>query len=235
MKKQFKLAVLAFISFGIFSVTSCKKDNEDPVIKEGIVRSEIILTEVSGTGVEAHGDHFHGLGNAVEGKKTVIKFDEKGMATANGHLHLEADAIFKMELKAWDYEGNEVQNTYIASQAVADQYKAFLVGGNLKLNANSTNESGAIFQPRELKYGDGTDVTGSGGIGTTGIISYFTVGHDNEGATKEVSYVLRKLNSGVKATVTRNDWNHSDYASRFTGEDVLKLKFEIHVEEGHNH
>jgi len=234
MKKQFKLTALAVIGLGMLTVTSCKKDSDDPIIKEGIERSEIILTEVSGTDVEAHGDHFHGLGNAVEGEKTVIKFDERGTATANGHLHLEADAIYKMELKAWDYEGNEVQNTYIASQTVADQYKAFLVGGNFKLNANSTSESGAIFQPRELKYGDGTDVTGSGGIGTTGIISYFTVGHDNEGATKEVTYVLRKLNSGVKATVTRNDWNHSDYTTRFAGEDLLKLKFEIHAEEGHN-
>jgi len=235
MKKQFKSTALALIGLGMLTVTSCKKDNDDPIIREGIERSEIILTEVSGTGVEAHGDHFHGLANAVEGEKTVIKFNEQGTATANGHLHLEADAIYKMELKAWDYEGNEVQNNYIASQAVADQYKAFLIGGNLKLNANSANESGAIFQPRELKYGDGTDVTGSGGIGTTGIISYFTVGHDNEGATKEITYVLRKLSGGVKATVTRNDWNHIDYATRFAGGDVLKLKFEIHAEEGHHH
>ncbi len=226
--------MLAVIVLGILTVTSCKKDNDDP-IKEGVERSEIILTEVRGTGVEAHGDHFHGLANAVEGEKTVIKFNQQGSATANGHLHLKADAIYKMELKAWDYEGKEVQNNYIASQAVADQYKAFLVGGNLKLNVNSTSESGAIFQPRELKYGDGTDVTGSGGIGTTGIISYFTVGRDNEGAAKEITYVLRKLGSGVKATVSRNDWNHSDYASKFAGEDVLKLKFEIHAEKGHNH
>lgn len=229
MKKQFNLTVLAVIAFGILTVTSCKKDNDDPIIREGIERSEIILTEVSGTAVEAHGDHFHGLANAVEGEKTVIEFNEQGTATANGHLHLEADAIYKMELKVWDYEGNEVQNNYIASQAVADQYKAFLIGGNLLLNAKSTSESGAIFQPRELKYIDGTDVTGSGGIGTTGVISYFTVGHDNVGVTKEVTYVLRKLKSGVKATITRNDWNHSDYATKFAGEDVLKLKFDIHA------
>lgn len=231
MKKQFKLAALAVIGLGMFSITSCKKDNDDPIIKEGIERSELILTEVPG---EAHGDHFHGLGEGTS-QPIVIKFNDKGTATSNGHLHLEADAIYKMELKAWDYNGQEVQNTYIASKAVADNYKAFIVGGNFILNANSADESGAVFQPRELTYGDGTTVTGSGGIAATGIISYFTVGHDNVGATKEVTYVLRKLNSGVKATVTRNDWNHNDYATRFAGEDVLKLKFEIHAEEGHDH
>lgn len=235
MKKQFKLATLVLIGATLFSVTSCKKHKDEPVIKEGIEKAELILTEVSGEGVEAHGDHFHGLTNAVEGEQITIKFNENGIAYSNAHLHLEADAIYKVELKAWDYTGKEVQEIYIANKAIADQYKAFLIGGNFILNANSTNETGAIFQPRELKYGDGTDVTGSGGIGTTGIISYFTVGHDNEGSTKEVTYVLRKLKSGIKETITRNDWNHDDYASKFAGEDVLKLSFEIHAEEGHNH
>lgn len=230
MKKQIKLATLALLGLATLSITSCKKDKEDPIIKEGIERSELTFTEISGNDVEAHGDHFHGLGTAVEGKKTVVKFNQSGTATSGGHLHLEADGVYKIELKAWDYTGKEVQNDYIISKTVADNYKAFLIGGNFKLNANSTNESGALFQPRELKYGDGTDVTGTGGIGTTGIISYFTVGHDNEGATKNVNYVLRKLNSGVKATVTRNDWNHNDYATKFAGSDVLKLKFEIHAE-----
>lgn len=230
MKKQIKLATLLLMGAAMFSITSCKKDKEDPILKEGIERSELIFTEISGTDVEAHGDHFHGLGTAVEGKKTVVKFNESGTATANGHLHLEADGFYKIELKAWDYTGKEVQNDYITSKTVADSYKAFLVGGNFILNANSTSESGALFQPRELKHGDGTDVTGSGGIGTTGIISYFTIGHDNEGATKNVTYVLRKLNAGVKTTITRNDWNHNDYTSKFAGSDVLKLKFEIHAE-----
>jgi hypothetical protein len=224
-----KLFLMLTIVAALFN--ACKKE-ENPISKEGIERSEIIFTEVSGTDVEAHGDHFHGLANAVEGAKTTVKFDDKGVATANGHLHLEADAIYKLELKAWDYTGKEVQNDFIASKAVADNFKAFIVGGNFILNANSTSESGAIFQPRELKHTDGTDVTGAGGIGTTGVLGYFTIGHDNEGATKNVSYVLRKVNTGVKATITRNDWNLTDYASKFAGQDVLKLNFEIHA--GHH-
>ncbi|WP_256011925.1 hypothetical protein [Desertivirga xinjiangensis] len=227
--KSLKFAFFAAIII-VSSVTSCKKDDNDPEpIKEGIERSELILTEVNG---HAHGDHFHDLADIPGATPIVIKFDEKGTATANGHLHLEADAIYKIQLKTWDYTGKEVQNDYIASKAVADNYKAFLVGGNLILNQNTQNESGAIFQPREATYGDGTAV--SGAIQTTGILSYFTLGHENEGE-KEVSYILRKLNNGVKATITRGDWNHNDYATKFAGEDVLKLKFEIHAEGGHDH
>ena len=120
-----------FLMFAIVAAlfAACKKE-ENPIAKEGIERSEIIFTEVSGTDVEAHGDHFHGLANAIEGAKTTVKFNDKGIATANGHLHLEADAIYKLELKAWDYTGKEVQNDFIASKAVADNFKAFIIGGN---------------------------------------------------------------------------------------------------------
>ncbi len=225
MKKQIKLATIALLGIVTFSITSCKKD-KTPIIEE---RSELIFTKVTGTGVVAHSDHFDGLGGAVEGTKTVIKFDKNGTATSGGHLHLDPDGIYKIELKTWDNTGKEIQNDFIANKATADNYKAFLVGGSFVLNVNSPDEEGAIFQPRETTYGDGTAVTGSGGIGTTGIISYFIVGHDNEGE-KDVTFVLRKLNSGVKATITRKDWNRNDYATAFGGSDVLKLKFEIHAE-----
>lgn len=233
MNKQNKFAVLALLGLTVFFLSSCDKDDGDDPIPEGIQRSELILTEVSGETVEAHGDHFHGLDGGTEGESIVIKFDENGVATANGHLHLEADAVYKIELKAWDYTGTEVQDDFIANKATADQYKAFLVGGNLVLNPDSDHESGAIFQPREQTYGDGTAVEGK--YETTGILSYFTIGHDNEGPTKEITYVLRKLDPGVKATIERTDWNRNDYAAIFAGENVLELKFEIHAEHGHDH
>ncbi len=229
MKKLVKLKMLAVLGAAILAITSCKKDKETP-LQEGIERSELIFTEVGGLGVEAHGNHFHGLANAVEGTQTVVKFNQQGKAIANGHLHLEPNAIYKVELKAWDYRGKEVQNDFIKDKATADQYKAFLIGGNLMLNASTTSQTGAIFQPRELTYGDQTDVSGAGGIGTTGVISYFTVGEDNKGATIEMRYVLRKLNTDVKATITRNDWNRMDYANVFGGQDVLNLRFEVHPE-----
>lgn len=233
MKKQNKFAALALAGITLFSLASCNKDDDKDPIKEGIERAELTLTEVSGEGVEAHGDHFHGLNDAVDGESIVVKFDENGVATSNGHLHLEADAVYKIQLKAWDYTGKEVQNDFVASKSVADNYKAFLIGGDFILNPDSDHESGAIFQPRDQTYGDGTAVDGK--YETTGILSYLTVGHDNEGPTKEVTYVLRKLDAGVKAKIERVDWNRSDYATAFPGEDVLKLNFEIHAEEGHDH
>lgn len=233
MTKQLKSVAIAFIAAAVLFVSSCKKEDDTAIVKEGIERSEIILTEVTGTAVEAHGDHFHGLTDLTPGTPIVIKFDENGVATANGHLHLEADAVYKLELKAWDYAGKEVQNQFIENKATADQFKAFLVGGNLILNKDSQSESGAIFQPKEANYADGTAVTGQ--YETTGVLTYLTIGHDNEGPTKTLTYVLRKLEKDVKTKITRSDWNHSDYAAKFAGQDVLKLKFEIHVEEGHSH
>lgn len=225
--KKILLAAVLFVSV----LSACKKDNEDP-IQEGIERAELIFTEVDG---HAHGDHFHDLADKTGVTPIVVKFNNKGAAISGGHMHIEAEAVYKIQLKAWDYTGKEVQNDFIANQATADNYKAFLVGGNFILNANTTDESGAIFQPRETTYGDGTAVSGTGGIGTTGILSYFTVGHSNEGATKELSFILRKVNAGVKATITRNDWNRVDYDNVFGGQDVLKLNFEVHAEEGHLH
>lgn len=233
MKNQNKLTLLALIGLTVFSLASCKKDGDPDPIREGIERSQLILTEINGDAVEAHGDHFHGLGDGTEGESVTITFDENGIATENGHLHLEADAIYKVELKAWDYTGRSVEGDFIASKAVADNYKAFLVGGDFILNPDSDHESGAIFQPREQQYGDGSAVNGQ--FETTGVLSYFTIGHDNEGPTTEVTYVLRKLSGGVKETITRTDWNRNDYANAFSGENVLELKFEIHAEEHHHH
>lgn len=233
MKKQNKFAVLALVGLTVFSVVSCDKDDDADPIPDGIQRAELILTEVAGESLHPHGDHFHGLGDAVEGESTVIQFNENGIATANGHLHLEADAVYKIQLKAWDYTGKEVQDDFIATKGEADNYKAFLIGGEFILNPDTEDESGAIFQPREQAYGDGTAVGGA--AETTGILSYFTIGHANEGATKEVTYVLRKLNPGVKASITRSHWNRGDYAEAFPGENVLELNFEIHAEHGHDH
>ncbi|KGE15946.1 hypothetical protein [Sphingobacterium deserti] len=226
------LAGLGFV-FSVGSMTSCKNDNEVEPIKEGIERSEITLTSASGESVSAHGDHFHGLDGGTEGEKIVITFDETGKATQNGHLHLPSEAVYKLELKAWDYNGVEVQNQFIANKATADLYKAFLIGGDFVLNTDTQDETGAIFQPRESKYVDGTAVNGK--YEMTGIVSYFTAGHRNEGATKKVAFVLRKLEAGVKAKVERVDWNRTDYKTVFPGTDILELKFEIHSEGEHAH
>jgi hypothetical protein len=220
MKSIIKVVAVFFLGIGVFS---CKDDDVEVATKE---RSELIFTELSGEGVEGHGDHFHGLAAAIEGKSTSVTFDKNGTATANGHLHLEAEKIYKIQLKTWNAEGVEIQNDFIANKAVADNYKAFLVGGNFVLNPNSANEEGALFQTREVSYGDGTAVTGQ--YETTGVTSYFIAGHENEGE-KDVTFVLRKLDAGVKAKITRVDWNRNDYNTAFSGENTLELKFEMHL------
>jgi hypothetical protein len=233
LKTNRLLTLGAIAGLTTFSFTSCNNDDEEPVIREGIEKSELIFTEVTGgEAIGAHGDHFHGLGDAVEGESQTVTFNREGAATSGGHLHLDPDGIYKLELKAWDYTGREIQQDYIKDKATADGYKAFLVGDQLVLNPDTDDETGAIFQPREQEYGDGTAVEGQ--YETTGILNYFTVGESNEGAYS-VTYVLRKLDPGVKWEITRMDWNDPAYATRFSGTDVLTLDFEIHAEHGSDH
>lgn len=230
MKKANRLLTLAVLA-GMATFSSCNNDDEEPVNYNGIERSELVFTEVTGgPSLYPHGDHFHGLGGAVEGEAKTIVFNREGTATSGGHIHLDPEGFYKVELKAWDLAGNEVQQDFIASKAAADEYKAFLVGSPMILNAATADQSGAIFQPREMEYGDGTAVQGQ--FETTGVLSYFTLGESNEG-THTVTYVLRKLDAGVKPNITRSDWNDASYTTRFAGTNVLTLNFEIHAEHEH--
>lgn len=191
----------------------------------------LVFTKITGSGVVAHNDHFDGLGGAVEGISFTVTFDENGNAISGGHLHLDPDGIYKVSLKTYNASGAETQNQYIANAATAANYKAFLAGGSFILNINSAAGNGAIFQTRETQYADGTAV--SGATNTTGVTTYFRMGDDNKGE-KDVTFIMRRLNAGVKATITRTDWNRADYATAFAGANELQLKFEIHAEE-HGH
>ena len=232
MKKLNRKILLPALVAGSFLTFSCSDDPE-PIVLEGIEKSSLIFTEISGEGdFGAHGDHFHGIATATEGESSTIEFDSEGNAVSGGHLHLHADGIYKLEMRAWDYQGNRVEGNYLKDKATADLYKAFLVGGDLVLNPSTADESGAVFQPREQTYGDGTAVSGQ--YETTGILGYFTLGESNEGETLMISYVLREFTSPeTKGTITRTDWNANDYATRFPGKDVLTLDFEIHAGDDH--
>lgn len=184
---------------------------------------KLIFTEVNGT---AHGNHFHDLADKEHVEPSTISFDNTGKAIA-GHAHLKPDGIYKIELKQFDAASKEIQGQYIKDKATANLYKAFLTGGSFVLNTGNS-VTGAIFQPKETTYGDGSAV--SGATETTGIITYFTVGKDNEGE-KELFYVLRKFKDvTTKAKITREDWNLSGYETKFPGDDVIKLSFELHAE-----
>lgn len=236
MKKyHFKFFLPSLLAVSLFTFSCSDDDDPVPVIQEGIEKASLVFTALSGgDGLSAHGDHFHGLSNAVEGESMAIEFNSDGIATSGGHLHLDPEVIYKLELRAWDYEGERVEGDFTKDKGTADLYKAFFQGGNFILNTETDDESGAIFQPRDQTYGDGTAVEGQ--CETTGMLSYFIIGASNEGATVNVSYVLREFNSpDTKAAVTRLDWNAADYSQKFPGTDVLKLNFEIHAEHAHDH
>lgn len=187
---------------------------------------KLIFTEVAGT---PHGNHFHDLADKSNAEPMTINFNEKGQALSGGHAHLHPTKIYKIEFKQYNTSAQEIQNQYILNKSTADYYKAFLVGGSFILNPNTTGENGAIFQTRETKYADGTTI--SDATETTGIITYFTAGNVNAGE-KQVLFVLRKLkDSSTKATITRTDWNLSNYETKFAGQDLVKLSFELHAEE----
>ncbi|WP_057937349.1 hypothetical protein [Algoriphagus resistens] len=234
MKQYNRRFLIPAFLFGSFLTFSCSEDDPEPIILNGIEKANLVFTEISGgEDLSAHGDHFHGINTATEGESSILEFDADGNALSGGHLHLDPDGIYKVELQAWDYQGNRVEGDFTTDKATADFYKAFLIGGDFILNPETADETGAIFQPRDLTYGDGTEIGGK--YETTGILSYFTVGESNEGEM-DVSYVIRKFSSSdTKAAVERVDWNADDYASRFPGEDILTLNFEIHAEHEHDH
>jgi len=186
---------------------------------------KLIFTEVKGT---VHGNHFHDLADKDNVEPSSIIFDNTGKALA-GHAHLKPDGIYKIDFKQFDATGQEIQGQYIKDKATANLYKAFLTGGAFVLNSGNSL-TGAIFQPKEATYGDGSAVTGA--IETTGITTYFTAGKDNAGE-KVVAFVLRKFkDTATKATVTRADWNRTDYVAKYPGDDIIRLSFELHAEEG---
>ncbi|WP_215226159.1 hypothetical protein [Echinicola shivajiensis] len=217
---------------------SCTEDDEPVIPQEGIEKANLVFTALSGDDhLSAHGDHFHGIDGATEGEHISVEFDSDGNALSGGHLHLDPEVIYKVELQAWDYQGNRVESDFIKNKATADQYKAFLIGGDFVLNPDTDDESGAIFQAREKEYADGSAVDGKYEV--TGILSYLIIGESNEGESKAVSYVLRKFDDPItKAGIERIDWNADDYEERFPGDDVLNLTFEIHAEheeDDHDH
>ncbi|GEM_PF-165756 len=194
---------------------------------EAKVAFKLIFTEVD---AHAHGDHFHDIAEKTGVEPLTVSFGNDGKALSGAHADISPEAVYKIEFKQFDASGKEIQGQYIKDKATASFYKAFLTGGGFVLNPNSSTSTGAVFQPKEATYGDGTAV--SGAVETTGIISYFTAGKDNAGE-KEVTYVLRKFDDATtKASVTRVDWNLSDYASKFAGQDIVRLTFELHAEEG---
>ncbi|ACU57707.1 hypothetical protein [Chitinophaga pinensis] len=219
----------AFTAIALF-LTACSKDDEKvaPEDPNVISSSRLDFIEVNGS---AHGDHFHDLAEKTGEKDSIaILFNAQG-ETQNGHLHLDPHKVYRIQLRVFNKAGHELQQGFLQNKTVADSFKVFLTGGNFVLNPTTGDaENGAIFQPREQVYGDGTSIGGK--YETTGILAYFTLGEANSGAEADISYVLRKFTDpATKAKIERTDWNYLDYATRYAGTDILKLTFEVHAEE----
>lgn len=227
MLKKISSKLLALASV-IILLSSCA-DKKGSIIELDLTKSELVFTPVTGEAVQAHGDHFHGLDNGVLGTPVVLKFDKNGQLLDNTLLMIKSGTAYKIDLKTWDKAGKEIQNDFIKDKVMADSYKAFLVGTDFKLNPDSEYEQGALFQPREKKYGNGADVAGKYEV--TGVLSYFILGKENqEKLPAKVTYVLRKLNEGVKGKIERTDWNRAEYKTVFPGENVLELHFGLHAQ-----
>nr|WP_315399254.1 hypothetical protein [uncultured Sphingobacterium sp.] len=227
MKMKFikRIAVVLLASVGLLiGVSSCKKDEHVPVAGEE-VRASLQFTELLETKGAGHGDHFHGVTTAKEGAVITVNFDASGNALTKGAINLDAELAYKIDLKVYDEKGIEIQDNFVKNQATAGEYKAFLIGDKLIANANTETNGGAIFQPRETDYADGTKVNGK--YEMTGLKAFFTLGSENKGKTKKLIYSLRKIEPGVKATIERVDLLDPGYASKFKGANVLELKFDI--------
>lgn len=227
MKMKFikRIAVVLLTSVGfLIGISSCKKDEQVPTAVEQ-VRASLLFTELQGTKGAGHGDHFHGVTTAKEGAVTTVNFDASGNALTKGAINLDAELAYKVDLKVYDEKGLEIQDNFVKNQAIAAEYKAFLIGDKLIANANTETNGGAIFQPREMDYADGTKVNGK--YEMTGLKAFFTLGSENKGKTKKLVYALRKIEPGVKAKIERVDLLDQGYAGKFKGANVVELKFDI--------
>jgi len=224
-----KISIKALVIMSFVSLLQSCDDEEDSILEVDLRKSELVFTAVTGAAVHPHGDHFHGLDNGIMGEPIVLKFDKNGKVLENKTLRIKSDLAYKVDLRTWDMAGKEIQQQFVKDKLTADNYKAFLVGTDFKLNPDSENEDGALFQPREKKYSDNSDVMGKYEV--TGVLSYFILGRENQQKSPaKVTYIFRKLNEGVKAKIERTDWNRTDYKTAFPGQNVLELDFEIHAE-----
>lgn len=206
-----KLNIIAILSLILFVVSSCSKNDPVPEIdQEEVGSAKLIFTEVER---EAHGDHYH-YNEIKDVKPESITFSGTNMVPPVGaHLHLEVGKTYRLDLIATDFMGRETQQTFVQR---ADVHQAFLLG--------------AAANTLTYAYADKDEAGKRVNVGVKG---YITV--DKESETFVFRYIMRHLNTGVKARITAQDWNNSNF-TQFTGANDLDLKVELHlVPEAHAH
>lgn len=207
--KRLSLAIIGFSL--LFLAPSCSKDDPTPEVdQEEVGGATLTFTEVKRT---AHGDHYD-YEDIENPDRETVEFSSDMLPPVGAHLHLEVGKTYRLELKATDFAGRETQHTFVERD---DIHQAFILGA----------PEGALSYEYADRKPDGTVVN----VGVTG---YLTV--EKAANSFVFRYVLRHLNAGVKAGITAADWNNSNF-TRFTGENDLDLKVEVHLVEegGHDH
>lgn len=199
-----KLNIIAILSLVLVAVSSCSKNDPVPEIdQEEVGTAKLIFTEVER---EAHGDHYH-YNDIKDAKVESISFSGSTMAPPVGaHLHLEVGKTYRLDLVATDFMGRETQQTFVQRE---DVHQAFILG--------------AAEKSLTYVYADKDE---NGKRVNVGVKGYLTV--EQESKTFVLRYIMRHLNTGVKARITAADWNNSNF-TQFTGANDLDLKAELHL------
>lgn len=197
---------LAFALLSLgFIACSISCSKDDP--EPEVPQEEIGSAKLTFTEVEWHGDH----ADELEDPEIVeVEFDEEGLPPVGAHLHLDVGKTYRLTLSAKDFAGREGAEQEFLEES--DIHQIFILGA----------PEGVL----DYEYADPDNKR----VGVTGYL------HVLEAADSFVfNFILRHLNSGVKANITADDWNNPDY-TKFGGENDLDLKVEVHVvEDDHDH
>ena len=170
-----------------------------------VPQEEVANAKLTFVEVEWHGDHAHEIENP---ETAEVEFNQ-GLPPVGTHIHLDEGKTYKLTLTAYDFAGREIQDEFVEE---ADRHQAFILGA----------PEGTF----DYTYADPDDAR----VGVTGYLHVLE-------ATETgfvFNYILRHLSAGVKANITANDWNNTNY-TQFGGANDLDLKFEVHVVEGDHH
>lgn len=217
MNKLKIYSLIAFISVGAMTFSSCSKDDPEPEVdQEEISNARIVFTEVER---ELHGDHYDY--DVVEGGFTAaINFDENFVPDED-HFDLEEGKTYRMEIVTYNFQGQEAQQVYVDR---ADIHQAGVFG----FTGNNENNRFDLTEYMEFAYGD----TGNARVGIT---SYITVTEHSE--SFNFQYRLFHLQSGAKESLTADDWNDFSKLSN-AGSTDISLTFPMHFVHGdddHDH
>jgi hypothetical protein len=218
MKKHFSIALILF-AFAFF--TACKKDNIGQDATE-IARYDLRFIEVTGENISAHGNHFHGLKDLLALDTVLIQYDKKGQPITNPHIHLESDAVYQLQIKAVNYLGQELPQSWIIRGEEAT-HALFIAGSSLALNGLEGETEGAILQvdPRLILNQPAA------------ALSYFFRYGTHQNEESDLDLVLLHLKEKLPASKPTGWWNQLNPNSSYPGEVIVRFPVEIHVSESH--